>query len=237
MVTMMMTKAAFITATRNCSSGRSCSSTLFIRQRRPLWFSSSCHHRVRSLLLLQQGRPQRQECQIVSSLSSSATRIRRRFFSSPTRSCGKWNVDLDTGIISSSTSSSDNDGEFQTIIGLEIHAQLDIPTKLFSPSLVPTSSTTTSSSYKPNTFIHPMDMGIPGYLPRLSQSAVQYAILSSAALNCSIAEISRFERKHYFYADLPLGYQGKTWLCVWRRWCVWRQCVCMCAIDLSLTTR
>ena len=59
-----------------------------------------------------------------------------------------------------------------------------------------------------------MDMGVPGYLPRLSQSAVQYAVLSSAALNCSIADISRFERKHYFYADLPLGYQGKTWLCV-----------------------
>ena len=95
---------------------------------------------------------------------------------------------------------------FQTIIGLEIHAQLDIATKLFSSA--PTSSTSgTTRSHAPNTLVHPLDVAVPGFLPRCSQSAVHAAVLTAAALQCDIATVSRFERKHYHYADSPFGYQ------------------------------
>lgn len=106
------------------------------------------------------------------------------------------NVDLETGIVSK-----DNEAIYQTIIGMEIHAQLDIPTKLFS-------SAPRSFSRVPNgSSVHPLDVSVPGFLPVLSQDAVHAAILTAAACNCDIQSISRFERKHYFYADLPLGYQ------------------------------
>jgi aspartyl-tRNA(Asn)/glutamyl-tRNA(Gln) amidotransferase subunit B len=55
--------------------------------------------------------------------------------------------------------------------------------------------------------IHPFDLAVPGTLPMTSRSAVQAAVLTAAALQCEIASMSRFERKHYHYADLPFGYQ------------------------------
>lgn len=110
-----------------------------------------------------------------------------------------WTVDSDTGIVSSKSKGSPR---FQTVIGLEIHAQLNIATKLFSGCPRPT-----SSFLKPNTYVWPFDVGVPGFLPRLSQEAVQAAVLTAAATKCQIPHVSRFERKHYFYADLPLGYQ------------------------------
>ena len=92
---------------------------------------------------------------------------------------------------------------FQTIIGMEIHAQLDIPTKLFSSApKVDTLSTPPNS-----TAVWPLDVAVPGVLPRTSLEAVQAALLTAAACNCQIPNSSRFERKHYAYADLPLGYQ------------------------------
>jgi aspartyl-tRNA(Asn)/glutamyl-tRNA(Gln) amidotransferase subunit B len=105
---------------------------------------------------------------------------------------------------------------FQTIIGLEIHAQLDIPTKLFSSSPTATAYTAAlqkssksciSSEATANTLVSLFDAGYPGVLPSLSESAVHKALLASSALNCQIHPVSRFERKHYTYADLPLGYQ------------------------------
>ena len=117
------------------------------------------------------------------------------------RSFSKWTVDASSGIVSTKAKGSPR---FQTVIGLEIHAQLDIPTKLFSGCPLPK----TSTLYQPpNTSVWPFDVGVPGVLPRLSQKAVQAAVLSAAATKCQIPEVSRFERKHYFYADLPLGYQ------------------------------
>ena len=93
---------------------------------------------------------------------------------------------------------------YKSVIGIEIHAQLAVPTKLFSsgptkfhPHYSPTSNTSTSSH----------DISYPGTLPMLSKSSVQKAVISAAALKCDIQEISRFERKHYTYADLPFGYQ------------------------------
>ena len=109
-----------------------------------------------------------------------------------------WAVDSDTGIVSYK-----KEPKFQTIIGLEIHAQLDIATKLFSAA--PSAAATTSAA--PNTLVHPFDLAVPGVLPSTSQSAVQAAVLTAAALQCDIAPVSRFERKHYHYADLPFGYQ------------------------------
>jgi aspartyl-tRNA(Asn)/glutamyl-tRNA(Gln) amidotransferase subunit B len=109
-----------------------------------------------------------------------------------------WSVHSETGVISFQ-----QEPRFQSVIGLEIHAQLDIPTKLFSSA--PTSGT--SLSQAPNTLVHPFDVAVPGFLPQCSQSAVHAAVLTAAALQCDIATVSRFERKHYHYADLPFGYQ------------------------------
>ncbi len=131
--------------------------------------------------------------------SKATFRIRALSGSFVRASVSTWNVDSFTGILSSND---EKKPRFQTVIGLEIHAQLKIATKLFSACPRPTSTFTT-----PNTHVWPFDVGVPGFLPRLSQEAVQAAVLSAAATNCRIEPISRFERKHYFYADLPLGYQ------------------------------
>jgi len=133
-----------------------------------------------------------------------------------------WSVDRRTGIVTSSTDADavTNGATYQTIIGLEIHARLTAcPTKLFSsspngsaaaiisPSSPSSSSSSTSLEPLPNTMINPQDLAYPGTLPRLSQTAIRHAILSIAALNCKVNTTSRFERKHYFWHDLPHGYQ------------------------------
>jgi len=105
--------------------------------------------------------------------------------------------DRDVGIVTH------NNQQYQTVIGLEIHAQLKISTKLFSLSATKHSRDDST----PNSLVHPFDMGYPGALPLLSPKAVQAAVLAAKALNCTIHPISRFERKHYHYPDLPLGYQ------------------------------
>ena len=91
-------------------------------------------------------------------------------------------------------------GEFIPAIGLEIHAQVRSDSKLFS------SSPTTYSS-PPNANVSLFDAGLPGTLPLLNKHCLLSAIRTGLALNCSISSESSFDRKHYFYADLPLGYQ------------------------------
>lgn len=117
-----------------------------------------------------------------------------------------WTVDSETGIVSHGGTP-----RYQTLLGLEIHAQLDISTKLFSSTVVTSSGgggyAASHHHNKPNTSVFPFDVAVPGWLPRLSHEAVQAAVLSAAALQCHLPPMSRFERKHYFYADLPLGYQ------------------------------
>ena len=141
-----------------------------------------------------------------SSSGTAAVATRRNISSSvPCRAKAKtWSVDSDTGVVSF-----EGEPRFQTVIGLEIHAQLDISTKLFSGCPVPNSakSSAVSNNNKPNSSVWPMDVGIPGFLPRLSGEAVKAAVLSAGAMKCVVPTMSRFERKHYFYADLPLGYQ------------------------------
>jgi aspartyl-tRNA(Asn)/glutamyl-tRNA(Gln) amidotransferase subunit B len=124
----------------------------------------------------------------------------------------------DTGIVSSSSSASSASSSiqqlYQTIIGIEIHAQLSIPTKLFSSAPTRhhhnngTMSNTTITSASVNTHVHPFDLAYPGTLPSLSHDAIKASILSAAVLKCrNIHHYSKFERKHYFYADLSSGYQ------------------------------
>ncbi len=88
-----------------------------------------------------------------------------------------------------------------TVIGLEIHAQLLTETKLFCGC---------SADYfgeEPNSNTCPVCLGMPGTLPVLNKKAVEYGLRASLALNCDIPERSKFDRKNYFYPDLPKGYQ------------------------------
>ncbi|CAZ84954.1 unnamed protein product [Tuber melanosporum] len=84
--------------------------------------------------------------------------------------------------------------------GLEIHAQLNCARKLFSRS-------STSISAPPNTHIAPFDAALPGSQPRLNKSVLLPALRAAIALRCRVNEVSRFDRKHYFYWDQPSGYQ------------------------------
>ncbi|GAA99288.1 uncharacterized protein L969DRAFT_385386 [Mixia osmundae IAM 14324] len=89
---------------------------------------------------------------------------------------------------------------WQPVIGLEIHAQLLSPVKLFSKA-------PHRSSDEPNTNIELFDVAIPGTLPVLQAAPVLLALRAALALDCTINHISRFDRKHYFYPDLPSGWQ------------------------------
>lgn len=86
-------------------------------------------------------------------------------------------------------------------IGIECHVQLATKTKLFSPA------DNDARDATPNSKVHEIDFGLPGMLPVLNREAVNLAIKAGKALNADIARVSRFDRKHYFYPDLPKGYQ------------------------------
>jgi aspartyl-tRNA(Asn)/glutamyl-tRNA(Gln) amidotransferase subunit B len=87
-------------------------------------------------------------------------------------------------------------------IGLEIHAQIASRTKLFSEALH-----SNSAMAIPNTNVELFDVSIPGTLPVLSGQCVDQAIRAGIAIGGTINAVSTFDRKHYFYADLPHGYQ------------------------------
>ncbi|MBW4509013.1 MAG: Asp-tRNA(Asn)/Glu-tRNA(Gln) amidotransferase subunit GatB [Scytonematopsis contorta HA4267-MV1] len=90
--------------------------------------------------------------------------------------------------------------EYEAIIGLETHCQLSTNTKIFSNS-------STEFGADPNTNIDPVCMGLPGVLPVLNEKVLEYAVKAGLALNCEIAKYSKFDRKQYFYPDLPKNYQ------------------------------
>ncbi len=90
--------------------------------------------------------------------------------------------------------------DFEPVIGLEVHAQLLTRTKLFC-------SCVNRFGEPPNTLVCPVCLGLPGALPVPSRHAVALAIRAGLALGCHINRISMFERKNYFYPDLPKGYQ------------------------------
>lgn len=98
---------------------------------------------------------------------------------------------------------------WELTVGIEIHAQLNTGTKLFSPapSPGPIDQLTTTSSRLPNTDLAPFDLAIPGSHPVLQPSALVPAIRASLALGCTVQPESAFDRKHYFHHDQPAGYQ------------------------------
>lgn len=89
---------------------------------------------------------------------------------------------------------------YEVVIGLETHCQLSTKTKIFS-------SSSTEFGAPPNTNIDPICMGLPGVLPVLNEKVLEYAVKAGLALNCQIAPYSKFDRKQYFYPDLPKNYQ------------------------------
>jgi aspartyl-tRNA(Asn)/glutamyl-tRNA(Gln) amidotransferase subunit B len=90
--------------------------------------------------------------------------------------------------------------KYETVIGLEVHVQLKTDSKLFDMS-------PNAFGDEPNVNINTPCLGLPGALPVLNERAVEYAIKLGLALNCQIAEVTKFDRKQYFYPDLPKGYQ------------------------------
>lgn len=90
--------------------------------------------------------------------------------------------------------------DFETVIGLEVHAQLKTKTKLFSTS-------NNEFGDNPNSNVSIVDLGLPGVLPVLNMEAVRLAIIAGLSTDCEINKKSTFARKHYFYPDLPKGYQ------------------------------
>jgi aspartyl-tRNA(Asn)/glutamyl-tRNA(Gln) amidotransferase subunit B len=89
---------------------------------------------------------------------------------------------------------------YEPVIGLEVHVQLQTASKIFSPEAA-------AFGTAPNTQVDPVSLGHPGTLPVLNRNVVAYAVRLGMALDCEIAERSIFARKHYFYPDLPKGYQ------------------------------
>ncbi|XP_055586943.1 glutamyl-tRNA(Gln) amidotransferase subunit B, mitochondrial [Uranotaenia lowii] len=90
--------------------------------------------------------------------------------------------------------------KWRSVIGLEVHAQIQTSSKLFSGAEV-------SFGAPINSCVSLFDASVPGTLPALNRRCVEQAIRTALALGCRIAPVSSFDRKHYFYADLPAGYQ------------------------------
>lgn len=89
---------------------------------------------------------------------------------------------------------------FDPVLGIEVHVELGTATKMFDAA-------PNAFGGDPNTFVTPVSLGLPGSLPVVNKRAVEYAIKIGLALNCSIAEYSRFARKNYFYPDLTKAFQ------------------------------
>jgi aspartyl-tRNA(Asn)/glutamyl-tRNA(Gln) amidotransferase subunit B len=89
---------------------------------------------------------------------------------------------------------------YRLLVGMEVHLQLRTRTKCFSAAAV-------GYGREPNTLVDPVVLGLPGALPVLNREAVRLAVRTGLALGCSIAEITKWDRKNYFYPDLPKGYQ------------------------------
>ena len=90
--------------------------------------------------------------------------------------------------------------EYETVIGLEVHCELATKTKIFC-------GCTTEFGGEPNTHVCPVCAGMPGTLPVLNKQVVAYALSAGVALNCDITQYCKFDRKNYFYPDLPKAYQ------------------------------
>ncbi|MBA9084777.1 aspartyl-tRNA(Asn)/glutamyl-tRNA(Gln) amidotransferase subunit B [Fontibacillus solani] len=90
--------------------------------------------------------------------------------------------------------------KYETVIGLEVHVELHTKTKIFC-------GCSTEFGAPPNSHTCPVCLGHPGVLPVLNRQAVDYAMKAAMALNCTIGDVSKFDRKNYFYPDSPKAYQ------------------------------
>ena len=90
--------------------------------------------------------------------------------------------------------------KLETVIGLEVHVQLATRTKLFSGA-------PSDFGGEPNSRVSPVDLGLPGVLPALNETALRLGIRAALALEGTVNQHTRFDRKNYFYPDLPKGYQ------------------------------
>ncbi len=90
--------------------------------------------------------------------------------------------------------------EWEIVIGLEVHVELSTKTKVFC-------SCTTEFGGAPNTHCCPVCVGLPGTLPKLNEKVLEYALKAGLALGCEITKYNKFDRKNYFYPDLPKAYQ------------------------------
>ncbi|MBI5416177.1 MAG: Asp-tRNA(Asn)/Glu-tRNA(Gln) amidotransferase subunit GatB, partial [Candidatus Omnitrophica bacterium] len=90
--------------------------------------------------------------------------------------------------------------KYETVIGLEVHLQLNTRTKIFCGCV-------NAFGREPNTQTCPVCLGLPGTLPVLNRKALEYAVRIALALNCKVNTFVKFDRKNYYYPDLPKGYQ------------------------------
>lgn len=89
---------------------------------------------------------------------------------------------------------------YEIVIGLEVHVQLLTESKIFCPAR-------NAFTHEPNTHVTPVSLGLPGSLPVLNRKAFELAMKAALALNCEIPPLTKFDRKHYYYPDLPKNYQ------------------------------
>ncbi len=90
--------------------------------------------------------------------------------------------------------------EWETVMGLEVHTELSTKTKIFC-------NCSTQFGGEPNTHVCEICSGMPGTLPLLNKNVVEYAVRTGVATNCTITQYNKFDRKNYFYPDLPKAYQ------------------------------
>lgn len=91
-------------------------------------------------------------------------------------------------------------GDYEAVIGLEVHVELKTKSKVFCPC-------STEFGAPPNTHVCPVCLGLPGVLPVLNKQVVELALRAALALNCRVAAFCKFDRKNYYYPDLPKNYQ------------------------------
>ena len=102
--------------------------------------------------------------------------------------------------VSSKTEAVSSKTEYEAVIGLETHCQLNTASKIFC-------SCSTEFDSEPNSNVCPVCLGYPGVLPVLNEKVLESAIKMGLALNATISPYSKFDRKQYFYPDLPKNYQ------------------------------